>query len=152
MKYHEKPHAERSYTACYHGADSDAMAIYHYANATVPLELSLESWVKVEDVVLIVCVRYAYGLCFYRRVQNVYNMSRDWYDMIWTCCIHICCRAYTIQMVICSLFVSPSLAADCPTRLNMCRLYLNMCRNTILPCAGAGIMRSQDKIHRHKHG
>eukprot|EP00434_Breviolum_minutum_P036115 symbB.v1.2.031987.t1/scaffold3776.1/size50502/2 len=35
MKYHEKPHAERSYTACYHGADSDAMAIYHYANATV---------------------------------------------------------------------------------------------------------------------
>ena len=38
MKYHEKPHAERSYTACYHGADSDAMAIYHYANATVSLE------------------------------------------------------------------------------------------------------------------
>ena len=30
----EKPHEERSYTACYHGADSDALAIYKYANTT----------------------------------------------------------------------------------------------------------------------
>ena len=30
----EKPHEQRSYTACYHGADSDALAIYKYANTT----------------------------------------------------------------------------------------------------------------------
>ena len=30
----EKPPEMRSYTACYHGADSDALAIYKYANTT----------------------------------------------------------------------------------------------------------------------
>ena len=30
----EKPPERRSYTACYHGADSDALAIYKYANTT----------------------------------------------------------------------------------------------------------------------
>lgn len=35
----EKSHAHRSYTACYHGADSDALAIYKYANTTVRNDL-----------------------------------------------------------------------------------------------------------------
>ncbi|CAL1165881.1 unnamed protein product, partial [Cladocopium goreaui] len=39
MKYLEKPHSERNYTACYFGADSDALLIYQYANATVRNDL-----------------------------------------------------------------------------------------------------------------
>lgn len=39
MKYLEKPHSERNYTACYFGADSDALLIYRYANATVRNDL-----------------------------------------------------------------------------------------------------------------
>ncbi|CAL1165889.1 unnamed protein product [Cladocopium goreaui] len=35
----EKPPERRSYTACYHGADSDALAIYKYANTTVRNDL-----------------------------------------------------------------------------------------------------------------
>ncbi|CAE7661740.1 GUT1 [Symbiodinium pilosum] len=35
----ERPHEQRSYTACYHGADSDALAIYKYANTTVRNDL-----------------------------------------------------------------------------------------------------------------
>ncbi|CAJ1376836.1 unnamed protein product [Effrenium voratum] len=34
MQLLQKPHEERTYTACYHGADSDSLAIYLYANTT----------------------------------------------------------------------------------------------------------------------
>eukprot|EP00913_Durusdinium_trenchii_P012234 g11487.t1 len=39
MRDLEKSHEERTFTACYHGADSDALAIYKYANTTVRNDL-----------------------------------------------------------------------------------------------------------------
>ncbi|CAJ1376838.1 unnamed protein product [Effrenium voratum] len=39
MQLLQKPHEERTYTACYHGADSDSLAIYLYANTTVRNDL-----------------------------------------------------------------------------------------------------------------
>merc|ERR1712048_217509 len=39
MHTYERPPDKRTYTACYHGADSDHLAIYAYANTTVRNDL-----------------------------------------------------------------------------------------------------------------